>query len=41
MTLVVLLSLAAFMTSSITAAMGVGGGVVLLALMAQFVPLRC
>lgn len=38
MTLVVLLSLAAFMTSSITAAMGVGGGVVLLALMAQFVP---
>ena len=38
MTLVILLSLAAFVTSSITAAMGVGGGVVLLALMAQVVP---
>lgn len=38
MTLVLLLSLAAFVTSSITAAMGVGGGVVLLALMAQVVP---
>lgn len=38
MTLVLLLSLAAFVTSSITAAMGVGGGVVLLAIMAQFVP---
>ncbi|MBU0783870.1 MAG: sulfite exporter TauE/SafE family protein [Gammaproteobacteria bacterium] len=38
MTLVILISLAAFVTSSITAAMGVGGGVVLLALMAQFVP---
>jgi uncharacterized protein len=38
MTLVLLLSLAAFITSSLTAAMGVGGGVVLLALMAQFVP---
>jgi len=37
-TLVILLSLAAFVTSSITAAMGVGGGVVLLALMAQVVP---
>ncbi len=38
MALVLLLSLAAFVTSSITAAMGVGGGVVLLAIMAQFVP---
>ncbi|MCR2746215.1 sulfite exporter TauE/SafE family protein [Limnobacter parvus] len=38
MTLVLLLSFAAFLTSSITAAMGVGGGVVLLALMAQVVP---
>lgn len=38
MTLVLLLSLAAFVTSCITAAMGVGGGVVLLALMAQVVP---
>lgn len=38
MTLILLLSLAAFITSSLTAAMGVGGGVVLLALMAQFVP---
>lgn len=38
MTLFILLSLAAFVTSSITAAMGVGGGVVLLALMAQVVP---
>jgi uncharacterized membrane protein YfcA len=38
MTLVLLLSLAAFVTSSITAAMGVGGGVVLLAIMAQMVP---
>jgi uncharacterized protein len=38
MTLVVLLSLAAFITSAITAAMGIGGGVVLLALMAQWVP---
>lgn len=36
--LVVLLSMAAFITSSITAAMGIGGGVVLLALMAQLVP---
>ena len=36
--LVVLISLAAFITSSITAAMGIGGGVVLLALMAQLVP---
>lgn len=36
--LVMLLSLAAFITSSITAAMGIGGGVVLLALMAQLVP---
>jgi len=36
--LVLLLSLAAFITSSITAAMGVGGGVLLLALMAQVVP---
>ncbi len=38
MTLVLLLSLAAFITSSITAATGIGGGVVLLALMAQLVP---
>lgn len=38
MSLVLLLSLAAFVTSSLTAAMGVGGGVVLLALMAQLVP---
>lgn len=38
MTLVLLLSLAAFVTSSITAAMGIGGGVVMLAIMAQLVP---
>lgn len=36
--LMFLLSLAALVTSSITAALGVGGGVVLLALMAQFIP---
>jgi uncharacterized membrane protein YfcA len=34
----VLISLAAFFTSSLTAAMGVGGGVILLALLAQIVP---
>lgn len=38
MTETILISLAAFFTSSLTGAMGVGGGVVLLALMAQVVP---
>lgn len=38
MTTLLLISLTAFFTSSLTAAMGVGGGVVLLALMAQVVP---
>ncbi|HEX4917441.1 MAG TPA: sulfite exporter TauE/SafE family protein [Limnobacter sp.] len=38
MELVLFLGLTAFFTSAITAAMGVGGGVVLLALMAQLVP---
>ncbi|WP_370261107.1 sulfite exporter TauE/SafE family protein [Limnobacter sp.] len=38
MELALLLGLAALFTSAITAAMGVGGGVVLLALMGQFVP---
>lgn len=38
MTATILICLAAFFTSALTAAMGVGGGVVLLALMAQVVP---
>ncbi|HEX4879490.1 MAG TPA: sulfite exporter TauE/SafE family protein [Limnobacter sp.] len=38
MELILLLGLASFFTSAITASMGVGGGVILLAWMAQFVP---
>jgi uncharacterized protein len=38
MELIVSLALAAFVTSALTAAMGVGGGVLLLALMAQLLP---
>lgn len=38
MSLVLFLSAAAFFTSGITAAMGIGGGVILLAIMAQVIP---
>lgn len=38
MSLLILLSLAAFFTSSVTATLGIGGGVILLAIMAQLLP---